>query len=1041
MSLNEYIFGRFNKKNLHSEYLCEQEYFEKKYNKDNTIVLIRVGSFYEAYGTETRGYNLNKLAEILNAKLARKNSKNNEPIGEKNPYMVGFPAVSKQKHIKILLEHNFTIVIIDQVTAPPNPTRKVTEILSSSTCIEEQRSSGSNNLISLYIEDEKQTNGTILLAIGMSMIDLTTGKSQFYEVYSKNTDTKYALDETVRFINSNNPNEIIITRIEEENTLMKKDKLLAYLEIDNKVYYYKDSINKEYTKINYQDKFFETIFKDRNMSSGIEYVNMEYTQYARLSYINLLHFAKEHNRSITDGLLKPKMFDNNNHLVLGNNAIYQLNVLESNIEQIQNQKVKFRSLYDVINFTSTSMGKRFLKENLVAPLISKTKIQTRYNQIEQLLNNDLYETIEIFLNEITDIERKVRKITLNILNPQEFESLYQSFKNVKNIIKYIKKDQILKSLISSKFKKDLDKFITNCEYYFNFDIMKLYNLNDIENSFINKTIDNDIDQIQNDIEDNMNFLNNISKKLSLCIDKKENNLTLNRNDRDGYYLTITTKRATILKNKLKKIKNVSITDNISICPENLEYKQKLKTGFNITCTKLKNFSEETIEKRSELKEKVKNKYQEIMTDINKTFANLFIDTINFVSEIDILKSACKMSKKYNYTKPIIKDSHKSFIKCENLRHPIVERIVEDKDYIPVDIKLGVDDHDGILLHGLNSSGKSTNMKAVGLSIVLAQCGFYVPASKFEYCPYHSLFARITSNDNLFKGLSSFVLEMTELYAILKRVGKNTLVIGDEICRGTEQTSGNSIVSAAIITLSKSESSFIFATHLHQIAKLKSIKELKNVKPYHLTVQYDEQKDLLIFDRKLKEGQGPDIYGLTVMKYIIQDNEFIKLANKMQDEVTNTNSLIINENKSKYNSKIYLTGCEICKRSISNDEHIDTHHIEYQKDCKDGFCKNKPHIKKNNESNLITLCKKCHTDVHCGNLIIEQYQDTSKGRQIKYSYKEDSKDQNKKYSDEQCEMIINLKDKLSKTETKALLKNKYKINISKTIIKKIWDGLY
>ena len=135
----------------------------------------------------------------------------------------------------------------------------------------------------------------------------------------------------------------------------------------------------------------------------------------------------------------------------------------------------------------------------------------------------------------------------------------------------------------------------------------------------------------------------------------------------------------------------------------------------------------------------------------------------------------------------------------------------------------------MLIYGINSCGKSSLMKSIGLNIIMAQSGMYVSAKKFVFSPYESIYARITSNDNIFKGLSSFTLEMTELRSILKRSNSKTLIIGDEPAKGTENLSANSIVASTIINLSQKKSTFVFATHLHDVANMNRIKELKNVR--------------------------------------------------------------------------------------------------------------------------------------------------------------------------------------------------------------------
>jgi DNA mismatch repair protein MutS len=202
--------------------------------------------------------------------------------------------------------------------------------------------------------------------------------------------------------------------------------------------------------------------------------------------------------------------------------------------------------------------------------------------------------------------------------------------------------------------------------------------------------------------------------------------------------------------------------------------------------------------------------------------------------------------------------------------------------------------------------------------------------------------------------------MVELNAILKRASNKTLVIGDEVCRGTEHISGNAIVATTIMELSKTNSSFIFATHLHELSEIDEIKELKNVKSFHLQVDYDSKNDTLIYDRKLKEGSGDSIYGITVARHIIHDVEFIDHAIKIKNKLLKISDTLIPDKKSRYNSQVYVYKCENCGKT---DVPLDTHHIHHQEDCENGFVKDKPYIKKNQKSNLRVLCKECHELKH------------------------------------------------------------------------------
>jgi DNA mismatch repair protein MutS len=286
----------------------------------------------------------------------------------------------------------------------------------------------------------------------------------------------------------------------------------------------------------------------------------------------------------------------------------------------------------------------------------------------------------------------------------------------------------------------------------------------------------------------------------------------------------------------------------------------------------------------------------------------------------------------------------------------------------------------MLIFGINCAGKTSLQKAVGLCAIMAQAGLFVPAKSCTLSPYKAIYTRITGNDNLFKGLSSFALEMLELKAILKRASQYTLVIGDEICRGTEHVSGNALVATSIINLSKLESSFIFATHLHEIAKLERVKSLKNVKAFHLSVSYDNKLDTLVYDRQLKEGSGDEIYGITVAKYIIRDADFINTALEIKNELTQDYGSLVSGKTSKYNSELFIHECNVChkkntKGAVSN---LETHHINFQSNCENGFVKDKPYLKMNDKANLIVLCSECHDKIHNGTLHIDGQIMTSDG---------------------------------------------------------------
>ncbi|AYV76675.1 MAG: DNA mismatch repair ATPase [Terrestrivirus sp.] len=988
------------------EYLLDHETYKKKYG-DKTVVLMQVGSFYECYSTRERGPNLQHISSLVNILCTRKD-KSIPDIDEKNPFMMGFPMIASQKFITILVNNGYTVVIKDQVTPPPNPERKVTNIYSKGTYIDNIEKNDTNFTMCIYLEEEKQRNGTYLMCSGVSAIDLSTGKTYIHQSLSTESDEHIALDETNRFINSVKPSEIIVYY--ENNGKNSKgtnnlDKIINYLELDNWNYNIKKEIQKNYKSINFQNTFLTTVYKINSMLSPIEELDMDRMDYARLSLLLLLDFAKDHNENILNDINRPEQYIDNTRLILGNNAIHQLNVVTNVSDEYIHKVNNIGSLFDVVNNTSTAIGYRLLKDRLISPYVSHIELNKIYNLTELFQENKFYTNIEENLNGISDIERLNRKMLLLRLGPFELANMYDSFNEIiklynkllekftgKNNIdtKFMPKQITINKLI--EFNKKIDKTFVLSE-------MKKYSIGNITDTFFLPGIHKDIDKIRAQMKDELEFINELCEVLCDYVDdnkannkSKKNKIMVKRNDRDGYYLTMSKARSEMLKINMQNVESITIK-NKEIPLDDLHFDNTNKNNTKVTIPSVSlgnnknNSDSDSMDEEDEIERKLGDLtfgyYLESLQSFVIEF-NIYIkEIIPFVGFVDYVKSNAKTAILYNYKKPVISvNPNNSFVKITQLRHPIVERII-DYEYIPHNIELG-NDLKGILLYGVNSCGKSTVMKALGLSIIMAQAGLFVPASQYVYSPYEMLYGRITGNDNLFKGLSSFIVEMIELKAIMKRAGPRTLVIGDEVCRGTEHISGNAIVASTIINLSKTSSSFMFTTHLHEIATMKRITDLKNVKSYHISVKYDAKTNSLIYDRHLKEGPGEPIYGVVVAKYIIQDNEFIKLATEIKNELLNEYGGITSGVTSRYNPNLILDECKICgkKNKKMHISPLETHHILFQKDCINGYSVEKPHVGKNDMSNLVVLCNECHDKLHNGEFTIDGYVYTSNGKTLK-----------------------------------------------------------
>ena len=212
--------------------------------------------------------------------------------------------------------------------------------------------------------------------------------------------------------------------------------------------------------------------------------------------------------------------------------------------------------------------------------------------------------------------------------------------------------------------------------------------------------------------------------------------------------------------------------------------------------------------------------------------------------------------------------------------------------------------------------------------------------------------------------------------ILNLCDKNSLVIGDELCSGTESISAISLVSSGIIQLSQRNCSFIFATHLHELSKINEIKELSNVKINHLNVIYDEKKNKIIYDRKLKEGPGNTLYGLEVCKSLDLNEEFLRKANCIRQQLLNIPTNIVENKTSIYNTKVIVNECGVCNKMAD-----DVHHIKFQNQSNENKMIEHHHM--NTKFNLVPLCKTCHDNVHSNKLNINGYIQTSNGIELQY----------------------------------------------------------
>lgn len=925
------------------------EYFEyyNKYTKqygEKTCILMQIGSFYEMEMIKNEKEeigNLDVIAKLLNIQITRKN-KNIPIVDRSNPFMAGFPSISLTKFLPVLLENDYTVIVIDQISGPPIVKREVTGIYSPSIYpIDLFTQNYSTKLGTVIVENLNEKN----ICFSACIIDINTNEIIIHteskadnildDIY--NLTSQYSLSELVIYNTSN----------------VHIDTSMFY----NILVHIKNNIDKELFDIHFQNATFIKIFSHINFGllSPLEYFHLEMFPLSSLNLLLCLDFISQHSPKYIVHLQPPIIYNNKQHLELLLNTISQLNV----VSNTNKQKGKTSSLANIIDYTLTTIGKRHLFSILTKPFKDPNEIQSRYILTEEI--NGCKEEVKEILSEITDFVQLHRKMGLNCLSYIEFYQLHNNYNLIIKLNDILDKYNILNCNLNEHTRKVIDEYMNYYTSIFNIENM----LNENKSKYIfQKGIFKEIDELNSKVIDLSDKLETIRKKYDTMING-DNYIKISNTETDGYFLTCTKIRGQQLKLKNKDL-SINFTSN----------------NCKITSDEIEKVSNELSSYLELFSKNIDTEYKKQISHLFEKFNCIFNDLQCFIEKIDVAYSNNKCKDKYNYCRPIIKTNCDSFLKAKDIRHPIIERVLTDIPYVQNDIYLD-NTQNGIILYALNSCGKSSLLRSVGLSIIMAQAGLYVPCTSFEFYPFDKLITQVEMSDNLWKSKSSFVSEMVGLRNIIEHSDSKTLILSDELTKGTEVVSATSIFTTAAVTLSNKNSKFIFTTHLQDVSKLKCITENENIKIYHLSVNIDN--DTIFFERKLKPGPCSELYGLEVARAIGLDKTFMKKAFELRSEILKQKTGVISTKKSRYNTKKIIEECEICKYKpfSKTDLPLDTHHILGQCTADENHFIN--HFHKNVKHNLVILCKNCHQNVHKGLIKINGYIQSSNGILLNWEF--------------------------------------------------------
>ena len=979
------------------DYLSLTIKYKKKYG-DKTILLMQVGSFYEVYAVKKKddtiyGSNILDFSLICDMYIAKKSlQKHNNNI----VVMAGFGITQLDKYVKKLTEANYTIVVYDQDYQGKNSTRSLSEIISPGCHFNKNSSKLTNNIVCIWLHKVNiRNNSKDKIFMGISSIDNYTGKSsiiQFNNNYHHNSST---YDDVERQLSILSPSESIIIYNFDSNLINAVVEFIGITDIKLHLININDNNNelvnscKNAEKQTYQVNIINKYFP--NITDEIIFETFKSHEFALQSYVMLLNFVNQYNPCLVSKLSYPVFENYTDKLILANHSLKQLNIINDN-----RHNGKLSSISSLLNNCLTNMGKRTFFKSLNTPCTNVELLQESYDTTEYFINNDKWSYCRKNIEGIKDFDKFIRLLVLNRVSPKDLVSFYNDILKIKDIYKYLSNDKFILSKINKKFNKinSVCNIITSfIKYHLN--LNKSLFIDNISNEKLNVLPPEDACFLNNNNLEEIDNLLNISKQSTIKLEHIKNILSnfiknienkktttsyvkIHETPKQDPVLTTTKRRIELLKSILQKQKKdyiiINIDDNITN-DNNLKnnnsfkfYINDLYYGINgnnkkdyiINNTQISEISSNIKDSREKLIEKIKIYYFNFINELNKKQNDIYYIS-EFITWVDIIQNKSYIASKYSYCKPIIDlDSEKSYINFKEIRHPLIENLNTRELYVTNDLEIG-NNINGLLLYGTNAVGKTSFIRSIGISIIMAQAGLFVPCSSFIYKPYNKIFTRIIGNDNLFKGLSTFAVEMSELRTILNYSDENSLVLGDELCSGTESNSAKSIFTAGIEWLYKKNCTFLFATHFHEINKYDEIINMGDkLSMMHMSVLYDKKNDTLVYDRKLKNGPGNNMYGLEVCKSLDLPDEFLSNAYNIRMKYDPINKDSLSEKGSHFNAKKLNGLCELC----NNIRGTEVHHLKHQIYADDKNFIGSHH--KNHKANLVNICYNCHKNIHKNN---------------------------------------------------------------------------
>lgn len=802
-----------------------QQYMETKNQYKDCILFYRLGDFYEMFFDDALC-----VTKELELTLTGKSC----GLDERAP-MCGVPFHSAESYINRLVERGYKVAICEQVEDPKSAKglvkREVIRVVTP----------GTNSFTSSL--DETRNNylmGIVSIEgkFGISVVDVTTGEYLMTEVDS----VSKLLDE----INKFTPSEIIcndtfyISGVDMNDLSSRLGIVISPLDPS---YFDKDSCQRalcRHFKVSTLEGLGFKEYAIGTIAAGSIMQYLEETQKCSLAHIS--HLLPYHTGK---------------YMLLDRNTRRNLELVET-----LREKQKRGSLLWVLDKTKTAMGARKLRSSLEQPLIDKETILRRYDAIDEL-NQDVItrEELREYLNPVYDLERLLSKISYKTVNPRDMIALESSLSMLPHI-----------RLLCSNFKSDLfQDFTQNLDPLE--DVYQLIHsaiveeppISVREGGIFKNGFNEEIDHLRNAKTEGKNWLADLE-----TTEKEQTgikNLRIKYNKVFGYYLEVT-------KSFVNQV------------PDTWIRKQTLTNAERYTTPELKEMEDTILGAEDRLYNLEYAVFCQLREEIFQQMDRIQ-QTASVIASIDMIASLAYVAEHNHYVRP--KLNNKGILRIKDGRHPVIEQMIAHDMFIPNDTFLDEDSHRLVIITGPNMAGKSTYMRQTALIVLMAQLGSFVPASQADISLVDRIFTRVGASDDLASGQSTFMVEMTEVANILHNATKNSLIILDEIGRGTSTFDGLSIawsVVEHIVDKKLIGAKTLFATHYHELTELEG--KLEGVQNYCIAVKEDGED--IVFLRKIVKGGADKSYGIQVAKLAGVPEQVLIRAREIADQLENKDAL-------------------------------------------------------------------------------------------------------------------------------------------------------